>query len=904
MSNYEHIYAYRKHRRGGGISLFVRNTLTVKTRTELCLMTETIESLFIEIPRDNTGLAKDVIIGIVYRPPNQDVNLFNEKLCDTLARVKDENKLIYLMGDFNINILETKNHLPSSEFLDMIYTNSLFPLITKPTRMTTTSATLIDNIFTNDIANTRTLNGIFFTDISDHLPIFAIVNTNRSTDTIHKIQARVVNKKNMEMFCNKLSNANWDPIVQNDNGKEAFNLFYQYYAKLYDECFPYKTITSNYSNRKPWLSEGLKKSIKVKNQLYVKQLKTRNMTDTINYKRYRNYLSKLLSITERNHYNELLKQNKQNTRKLWSIIKEVINKKKNYSSPSEFKISGKLESKKDVIANAFNCYFNNIGKELAQKIPNTEISPLSLIQRNPRSIAIEPVDTQEVIRIVSALKNASAGCDGVHSKVVKETLHFYLTPLTHVLNLSLTQGFFPDSMKISKIVPLYKSGDPMVISNYRPVAILPLFSKLLERMMYNRLMSFVNMNKILYKYQFGFRQNHSTALAITILVNHLLSAMDNGDIVVGTFLDFRKAFDTVDHSILLGKLEKYGIRGLALEWIKDYLLNRQQYVSFNNVDSNYLLIKCGVPQGSILGPLLFILYINDIMYISKSLVPIIFADDTNIFLKGKNVHDIIQRLNSDMGYIFSWLNTNKLSLNTEKTHFMIFKSRNRQLGAMSPLLINGKEISQVVSTKFLGVILDSKLSWEGHIKHIKSKVARGIGILCKARKSLDKTTLVTLYYSMVYPHITYCIEAWGRAVQTHFSSLFKLQKKILRIITSSAHRTESNPLFSQLKILKLSQLYIFAIAIFMFKLDKGFMPNVFDCMFSKQYERSRRTVRNSHKYDIPFCKTELYKKSIVVDGPKIWNKLEDSMEHKCSLHTFKKKLKKKMLEESNFLEIL
>lgn len=266
-----------------------------------------------------------------------------------------------------------------------------------------------------------------------------------------------------------------------------------------------------------------------------------------------------------------------------------------------------------------------------------------------------------------------------------------LLPLT-ILNLSLTQGFFPDEMKLARIVPLYKAGDPMLRKNYRPVSVLPLLSKILEKLMYNRIYSFIKKYEILYENQFGFRENHSTCMAIITLLDKILSALDNGNLVIGVFLDFQKAFDTVNHQILLKKLDKYGIRGIALNWITDYLNKRQHYVTLNNTNSFKSTITCGVPQGSILGPLLFILYINDIVQASEDLFPIIFADDTNI------------------------------SLNVAKTSYMIFKPARKNLTKKEDIIINGDKLCQVETIKFLGVKLDSAISWKDQNIHSMSKI--------------------------------------------------------------------------------------------------------------------------------------------------------------------------------------
>jgi len=383
---------------------------------------------------------------------------------------------------------------------------------------------------------------------------------------------------------------------------------------------------------------------------------------------------------------------------------------------------------------------------------------------------LQETDKCEIEKIVKSLKNASAGYDDIHAKIVKSTFHLYIDPLVHIFNLSLENGFFPDELKVAKIIPLHKSGDTMNITNYHPVSVLPLFSKILERLMYSRLISFIQQHDTLYKFQFGFREKHSANLALIALVDKITSAIDKGDIVIGLFLDLKKAFDTVNHNILLDKLFHYGVRGVAFDWITDYLDQRKQYVNFQNIASCESIIKCGVPQGSILGPLLFLLYVNDIANVSEILVPIIFADDTNMFLQGKNIRETIQIMNTEISKVVTWLNSNLLLLNIDKTQYMIFHSNKKKINSQCPVKVSEQDIERVSNTKFIGVNLDEKLTWEKHILMIKSKVAKGIGILCKARKVFPISTLKTLYYSIIYPHLTYCVEVWGNTSKTHLST--------------------------------------------------------------------------------------------------------------------------------------
>ena len=899
IDTYQHFSRYRVNRRGGGVSLFINQNISAFARIEFSSISDDMETIFVEMSKDDIGMDKNVVIGLVYRPPNRNVELFNEKVVRILDDLNKENKYVYIMGDFNINLLDSK-HEATSQFIDIIYASSLFPLITKPTRITGKSSTLIDNLYHNDIDNVHMLSGLLYVKISDHLPIFTLRYKNKVKKPKEFIQKRVFSEKNIKIFCERLKKIDWMEITEEVDGTKAFSIFYDMFTNAANLSFPLKSVKTGYGAKIPWLTSGLKKSIKTKNKMYKDFLKEKSDVKLNDYKIYKTNLNRLLKQTERRHYHELLKTYQNNSRKMWSVIKDVINKNKKANQPCQFNIGNKTETNKKIIANSFNSFFINVGPDLAKKIPVTHTDPLSYIKnRNTQSMFVAPVDTKEIARVITLLRNASSGYDDIHSSIIKKTYSIYLQPLTHLINCSLSQGFFPDTMKIAKVIPLYKSGDTMNISNYRPVSILPVFSKILERVMYDRLFKFINKHKILYKYQFGFREGYNTNMALIVLIDKISSAIDRGDVVVGVFLDFKKAFDTVDHTILLQKLEKYGIRGNMLTWFRDYLRNRKQFVCFNTEISDSKAIKCGVPQGSILGPLLFLLYVNDLVNVSQILLPILFADDTNIFITDKSLENAIKVMNVELSKIVDWLNTNKLSLNLTKTHFMVFKSKNHQTASPTKLSINDYIIEEVEQTKFIGVILDCKLDWSKHIMHLKNKVSKGIGILCKARKILPKSTLLVLYYAMIYPHFMYCIEVWGSAAECHISLLLILQKKTLRIITSSHYHAHTKQLFKDLKLLKLEHIYIQRIMIFLFKFIKGGLPEHFENIFTINRTIVPRQTRQSNDFHVPFCRTTQYQKTIKFQGVKYWNMINPFIDTQCSIHAFKKRLKNYLMENFN-----
>ena len=578
-------------------------------------------------------------------------------------------------------------------------------------------------------------------------------------------------------------------------------------------------------------------------------------------------------------------------------MKELINKNKVKVPQSKFKLSnGSYTTDKRAISENFNNFLISVGQTLARKIPHQQMPPECYLgPQLLQTIYLSPASENEIKEIVLSLKKSAPGNDDMIADILKIYVDIVKSPVAYICNLSIVQGVFPEELKTANVLPLYKADDPMLFNNYRPVSLLTVLSKVFEKIMYNRLLNFLDTYDILFKNQFGFRKNHSTYMAMMLLMEEITKSLENGEYVIGIFLDFSKAFDTVDHDILLRKLYHYGIRGNALQWFESYLKNRKQFVTYNGVSSDTKLITCGVPQGSILGPLLFLIYINDLSLVCDRLISILFADDTNMFMSSKDVHSLQTVINQELTLVSKWLKVNKLSLNIKKTHFMIFSNKSDVCGQID-IKIDGEPIQAVGKTKFLGVIIDKNLTWKDHILCVSGKIARGLGMIIKARKYLNKAALMSLYYSFIYPYLTYCNQIWGTAYPTHQTKLIVIQKKAVRIIAGAKYRAPTDALFSDLGILKFVDVNIYFTMLFMFRVHNNMVPDQFQMMFNYNRDIHPYVTRQSNHLHIPMAKTNLGKKCIKYQGSVIWNKvIKLNIPTDTSEAVFKRSVKKEII---------
>lgn len=894
IPGYNFIVKSRQDKKGGGVGIYVLNGLEYTVRHDLDFNVEqTLETLIIELVRYNT------LIVCVYHPPNSDFQSFHSSFDNMLGLLNASKKKCFVAGDFNIDLLKSDSH--SSSFINSVFSHAFLPTVTKPTRVTVNSATLIDNVLINCYDSKTVTPYIVYNDISDHLPVFVQMKSMKFELKNSKfITKRKYNSSSESAFLKCLQNTNWDIVLDSGDDYDVNTLytkFIQYFQEKFNYFFPLSKIKTNkrMNPRKPWITRGLVKSCATKEKLYKRFIKHPTPLNNSKYKEYRNILNKVLNKAQSFYYSEKFAKHKSDTRQTWNLIKSILAKKQMNDISPFFNLDDSLTSDKNAIAKKFNEYFTNIGPNLANKIPTTDTEFVSYLKGDfKHSFFATPTTPNEIISVVNPmLSKSSYGIDEIPLKTMKLVINQIALPLSKIINCSFTTGIFPNLLKIAKICPVYKSGPKQLISNYRPISILPSFSKIIEKVMHCRLMHYLSKNNILNNNQFGFRPQHSTLMAITQMIERITTALDSGQVAIGVFIDLSKAFDTLDHQILLHKLEFYGIRGILLNWFRSYLENRTQYVTYSDVNSTFERIVCGVPQGSILGPLLFLIYINDINDSTKLLNLILFADDTNIFYANKNLEVLKKTVNDELALLNIWFLANKLSLNVIKTNFIIFRPWQKRINLDKfDIVLNGQKINRVTNSKFLGVIIDEHLSWDKHIEQIGSKISKNIGIISKLKNTLPERILLMLYNTLVLPYINYCPMIWAHENNcTKINSIYKLQKRAVRIICKKGYREHAAPYFKKLNLLTINDVSRNQLLQFVFKSRHKLIPKAFQNLFITNDKVHCYNTRQANNYHLHTVHTNLRKQSPGFRGAKLWNELPDDIKESTTLPEFKHKVK-------------
>ena len=803
---------FRKDRQshGGGVLLYVNDQFSCNRRYDL--EHDHCESLWIEV---KIPQQKSFTVGYFYRPPSVDREWLTN-IENTLEKAYLENKELILFGDFNINFVN--GVCSNNSWTQITNCYNLVQLVTEHTRVTQTSATTIDHVYTNmpqHFLNTH----IYKESLSDHylLSFTRKISGKSTTSTHNSITYRSFKNLDNQHFLRDLSSQPLNAVQSFDDPNHALEFLYQMLTDTLNKHAPIKQRRIKHIHQPDWFNTEILNAIKCRD-------KAKQSNNHQSYKYWRREVKKLCKKSKHQYYKHAINNNS-NPKLLWNNLKLLSGKSTIHNTTQiNDSDSSPITNSKDT-AEFFNQHFINVFQlsQSQDSLPSNHISKIlnyTTSKLSPgTSFHIPPISEDFIRKQLQALDTKkSTGLDELGPCILQISANILAKPLYHIFNLSIRKGTFPEVFKNAKVTPVYKKGSFQDVNNYRPISILPVLSKIIERHVTLHFRIFLEDNNLLQNTQSGFRNNHSCETALVSLMDDWLSAINNQNVVGTVMLDLSKAFDMVNHRLLLEKLQLYQCSSLSLKWFKSYLTNRHQQVSVSGTLSKPLPISAGVPQGSVLGPLMFLLYINDLPLHIPNTNTAMFADDTTLHTFGKNLTDISNNLQDSLSAVSEWCKSNSMILNGSKTKSMLISASNKhQLTTNFSFTLLDDSLQITSTEKLLGVTFDHNLNFKSHVEIKLRKCNSLLFLLMRIKCFLDLKTRKLFYNAYILPHLDYCITVWGNSSNQLMDQLLKFQKRAARIILDENFDSPSAPLFLALKWMTIYERLEYKQAILVYK---------------------------------------------------------------------------------------
>ena len=866
------------HKPGGGLCVYIKKNYKVSSLENVSSVSDNnFQQLWLKV---QSRCYKSFVICTVYRPPSTPLN-FIDDLANSLIESLLSGLDVIILGDLNCNLLQ--DNAESRALNDFCSTFNLTQLINKPTRATENGESLIDVVMTTNeklIAS----NDVLMSTISDHNLVYISLKLKKPRIKPCYVTIRSYTNYSADNFLRDLSYAPFHIISLFDDFNDQVDVFNELFLEVLSQHAPVKRVKIR-SKPNPFITPEIRQLMRTRDQWRKLAGKTNDPFHWNGYRFFRQEVKREIRVAEKVHVRTQILDSNGNSNSIWKIINRCLPRKQQDSFMASEDPTG--------LANELNDFFTSVGSITAQKARDLSLhhglnvnldvpTPLHIsTDVSPELFVLHQVTENQVERVIRSLpSNKAPGMDKISSRILKDSLPSTLTTITHIVNNSFVTNTFARAWKTAEVTPILKCGNPDVPNNYRPISLLPIVSKVTERLVHGQLMEHLIRNNKLAAHQSGNRKLHSTETALLYVTDQLLQAMDNKKVSIMVLLDMSKAFDSIRHDILLSKLQNLDFSQGALDWFQSYLSNRQQCVRIGDAVSKVLPLEFGVPQGSILGPVLFTIYVNDLLSVPKRCLSASYVDDCKLYLSFSpaELPTSILALNEDLTRISQWCCKNSLLINPDKTKVLAvgLPQLLKKLSSFSITLFD-KEITPVPVVKDLGVPLDTRLSYNQHITEIASKCLFKLYQINRIKHLLDRKTLLLVINSFVFSKLQYCSTVWSNTSSSNIDKLQKVQNFAGRIILGLRKYDHISDGLRSLKWLPIREKLILNDATMMHKCINKLVPDYLADMFKSRSQVHNRQTRSSGALDIPLCRLSTGQRSFAFRGAKLWNSLNDNI---------------------------